>query len=242
MLPILPADFLGLNEEERYAFNEDMAVRRRTAGVCGSHRGLREQQFVIVIATSAAAAAPTTSSTPAASTGTGTSAGTGTGTTAGGGGTVSVPASIKSKGTLTVAADASYPPNEFVGPDGKTVVGMDADLMNALGALMGLKIKVINETFDSIIPGLASSKYDVGASSFTDTKEREKTVDFVDYFVAGESFFTKASGGANISGIGDICGKYRRGGEGNHRGGRRAGAEREVQEGRQAGRERALVP
>src|SRR6185312_1671249 len=50
-------------------------------------------------------------------------------------------------------------------------------------------------------------KYDVGASSFTDTKEREKTVDFVDYFVAGESFFTKASGGADISGIADICGK-----------------------------------
>jgi polar amino acid transport system substrate-binding protein len=120
---------------------------------------------------------------------------------------VSVPASIKSKGTITVAADASYPPNEFVGPDGHTVVGMDADLMNALGAVMGLKVKIVNQTFDSIIPGLASGKYDVGASSFTDTKEREKTVDFVDYFIAGESFFTKASGGADISGIADICGK-----------------------------------
>ncbi|HEX3689493.1 MAG TPA: ABC transporter substrate-binding protein [Solirubrobacteraceae bacterium] len=154
--------------------------------------------------TAAPAAAPTASSTSAASTGTGT--GTGTGTTAGGG-TVSVPASIKSKGTLTVAADASYPPNEFVGSDGKTVVGMDADLMKALGDAMGLKVKVVNQTFDSIIPGLASGKYDVGASSFTDTKEREKTVDFVDYFIAGESFFTKASGGANISGLADICGK-----------------------------------
>jgi polar amino acid transport system substrate-binding protein len=150
---------------------------------------------------SSAAAAPTSSSTSAASTG------TGTGTTASGGGTVSVPASIKSKGSIAVAADASYPPNEFVGSDGHTVVGMDADLMDALGAVMGLKVKIVNQTFDSIIPGLASGKYDVGASSFTDTKEREKTVDFVDYFVAGESFFTKASGGANISGIGDICGK-----------------------------------
>ncbi len=118
-----------------------------------------------------------------------------------------MPASIKSKGTITVAADASYPPNEFVGPDGHTVVGMDADLMNALGAVMGLKVKIVNQTFDSIIPGLASGKYDVGASSFTDTKVREKTVDFVDYFIAGESFFTKASGGANITGIADICGK-----------------------------------
>src|SRR3954468_19535729 len=39
-----------------------------------------------------------------------------------------VPSSVKSKGTLTVAADATYAPNEFIGPDGHTVVGMDADL------------------------------------------------------------------------------------------------------------------
>jgi len=118
-----------------------------------------------------------------------------------------VPASIKSKGTLTVAADASYAPNEFFASDGKTVIGMDPDLVKALGAVMGLKVNVVNATFDSIIPGLAAGKYDMGASSFTDTKAREKTVDFVDYFEAGESFFTKASGGVSISGISDICGK-----------------------------------
>jgi polar amino acid transport system substrate-binding protein len=118
-----------------------------------------------------------------------------------------VPKAIKSKGTLTAAADATYAPDEFIGPDGKSVIGMDTDLMNALGALMGLKVKMVNATFDSIIPGLASGKYDIGASSFTDTKEREKTVDFVDYFTAGESFFTKASGGTTVGGLSDICGK-----------------------------------
>ncbi|MDQ6606729.1 MAG: transporter substrate-binding domain-containing protein, partial [Actinomycetota bacterium] len=87
-----------------------------------------------------------------------------------------MPAAIKSKGTLTVAADASYAPNEFFASDGHTVIGMDADLTKALGALMGLKTSVVNVTFDSIIPGLASNKYDIGASSFTDTKVREKTV------------------------------------------------------------------
>jgi polar amino acid transport system substrate-binding protein len=118
-----------------------------------------------------------------------------------------VPGAIKSKGTLTVAADASYAPNEFFAPDGKTVIGMDADLTEALASTMGLKANVVNATFDGIIPGLAAGKYDIGASSFTDTKEREKTVDFVDYFSAGESFFTKASGGVSISGLSDICGK-----------------------------------
>jgi polar amino acid transport system substrate-binding protein len=118
-----------------------------------------------------------------------------------------VPAAVKSKGTLNVAADASYAPDEFVGTDGHTVMGMDADVAQALAQVMGLKADVINATFDSIIPGLASGKYDLGASSFTDTKAREKTVDFVDYFIAGESFYTKASGGATINTIADICGK-----------------------------------
>jgi polar amino acid transport system substrate-binding protein len=118
-----------------------------------------------------------------------------------------VPAAVKSKGTLTVAADATYAPDEFVGSNGHTVVGMDADLSKALAAVMGLKANVVNATFDTIIPGIAAGKYDVGASSFSDTKEREKTVDFVDYFIAGESFMTKASGGTSISSIADICGK-----------------------------------
>lgn len=104
-----------------------------------------------------------------------------------------IAAEIKSTGTLTVAADATYAPNEFIASDGHTVIGMDADLMHALGAVMGLKVNIVNATFDTIIPGLAAGKYDMGASSFTDTKEREKTVDFVDYFTAGTSFYAKAA-------------------------------------------------
>jgi polar amino acid transport system substrate-binding protein len=108
---------------------------------------------------------------------------------------------------MTVAADASYAPNEFIGPDGHTVVGMDADLSQAIAALMGIKANVVNATFDTIIPGLQAGKYDMGASSFTDTKAREKVVDFVDYFSAGTSFFTKSSGGTSVSGLADLCGK-----------------------------------
>jgi len=119
-----------------------------------------------------------------------------------------VPSSIASKGTLTVAADASYAPNEFFGSDGKTVIGMDADLAKALGQVMGLSVEVTNATFDSIIPGLAAGKYDLGMSSFTDTKEREKTVDFVTYFSAGTSFFVKASGGPSINTLDDLCGHH----------------------------------
>ena len=118
-----------------------------------------------------------------------------------------VPAAVKSKGTLKVAADASYAPNEFIKPGTKTVVGMDADLAKALAAVMGLKAEVVNASFDGIIPGLAAGKYDLGMSSFTDTKEREKVVDFVTYFSAGTSFYVKAQGGPTISSLADLCGK-----------------------------------
>lgn len=118
-----------------------------------------------------------------------------------------VPASIKSKGTLTVAADATYAPNEFIASNGKTVVGMDADLAQAIGKQLGLKVKVVNATFDSIIPGLAAGKYDLGMSSFTDTKARQKVVDFVTYFSAGTSFYVKASGGPAIHSLADLCGR-----------------------------------
>jgi polar amino acid transport system substrate-binding protein len=116
-----------------------------------------------------------------------------------------VPSKFKSK-TLVVAADATYAPNEFVGSNGKTVEGMDPDLAKALAAVMGVKVNVVNTTFDGIIPGLAAGKFDVGMSSFTDTKEREKTVDFVTYFQAGTSFYVKASGGPTINSLADLCG------------------------------------
>ena len=118
-----------------------------------------------------------------------------------------VPAKIRSKGSLIVASDATYAPMEFIASNGKTVVGVDADLAKAIGGVLGLNFKVTNATFDTIIPGLASGKYGVGMSSFTDTKARQKKVDFVTYFSAGTSFYVKASGGPSISGLSSLCGK-----------------------------------
>jgi polar amino acid transport system substrate-binding protein len=118
-----------------------------------------------------------------------------------------VPARYKTKGTLTVASEAQYAPNEFVAPDGHTIIGMDADLVHALAAVMGLKATLVNANFEAIIPGLAAGRYDLGASSFTDTKEREKTVDFVDYFRAGISFYAKTSANSNVTSIGALCGR-----------------------------------
>jgi polar amino acid transport system substrate-binding protein len=117
-----------------------------------------------------------------------------------------VPAAIKSKGTLTVAADATYAPDEFIATDGSTIIGMDADLAQSIGQVLGLKVTMVNATFDTIIPALQSGKYDLGMSSFTDEKSRQKSVNFVDYFSAGEGYYVSASSKYHPNGLKALCG------------------------------------
>ncbi|MGI9186728.1 MAG: ABC transporter substrate-binding protein [Gaiellales bacterium] len=117
-----------------------------------------------------------------------------------------VPADVASKGELTVATDATYPPAELFAEDGQTIEGMDIDLGTAIGQVMGVKWNFVNAGFDTIIPGIQSDKYQVGMSAFTDTKDREKVLDWITYFTAGTSFMTKADGGPSISTIEDVCG------------------------------------
>jgi polar amino acid transport system substrate-binding protein len=116
-----------------------------------------------------------------------------------------VPAAVKTSGLL-VAADATYAPDEFIGSDGTTVVGMDADLANAIGQVLGVKVTITNATFDTIIPALQSGKFNMGASSFTDTKARQKQVDFVNYFQAGEGYYVKAGSSYKPNGLAALCG------------------------------------
>lgn len=117
-----------------------------------------------------------------------------------------VPAGIKSAGVVKAATDASYAPNEFFASDNKTIQGMDVDLGEAIGAKLGVKFEFTNVSFDSIIPALGN-RYDVGMSSFTDNKDREKVVDMVDYFSAGTSFMAPSNSTLNPSGVADLCGK-----------------------------------
>lgn len=95
-----------------------------------------------------------------------------------------VPAKMKSAGKLIVGINVPYTPNEYKNASGK-IVGFDVDLFNATAKVLGLGTDYREADFSKIIPAIAAGTYDVGDSSFTDTKEREKTVDFVNYFTAG---------------------------------------------------------
>jgi polar amino acid transport system substrate-binding protein len=95
-----------------------------------------------------------------------------------------LPASVKKAGVLNVGTDTTYAPNEYLDKNGKAI-GWEIDLLNAVAADLGVKTKFVSANFDSIIPGIKGGKYDIGLSSFTDTKVREAQVDFANYYVAG---------------------------------------------------------
>jgi polar amino acid transport system substrate-binding protein len=116
-----------------------------------------------------------------------------------------VPTDIKSKGALQIGVDATYLPNEGIDPETGQIVGWDIDLGNALGKVMGINFVFNNADFNSIIPDIGT-RYDLGISSFSPTTEREKTVDFVTYFKAGESWFVK-TGGPQVADPSAMCGQ-----------------------------------
>lgn len=95
-----------------------------------------------------------------------------------------VPADIRKSGKLIVGVNVPYSPNEFKNSNDQ-IVGFDVDLMDATARVLGLKTVYREADFEKIIPAVKANTYNVGMSSFTDTKEREASVDFVDYFSAG---------------------------------------------------------
>ena len=119
-----------------------------------------------------------------------------------------LPQAVKDKGKLVVGSDVAYPPVEFTDTDGKTPIGIDPDLGKAIGEKLGIKLEFVNGTFDGLIPQLTTSKrIDLIMSAMSDTKKRQATVDFVDYFSAGTSIIVKKGNPAKISGLDDFCGK-----------------------------------
>ena len=110
-------------------------------------------------------------------------------------------------GTLTVGSDISYPPQEFFDPAGSTnAAGFDIDLGKALADKMGLKFVALNQAFAGIIPALDAKKYDAIISAMTINSDRTPKVNFVPYFVAGESFVIKKGASYKPAKLEDLCG------------------------------------
>lgn len=118
-----------------------------------------------------------------------------------------LPASVKSKGSITVALDLQYPPTSFLSA-AKQPVGFNVDIAKLLAAKLGVKLDIQNVAFASIIPGLTGGRYDFTASDMSATAARLKVLDMINYWTDGSSLATKTGNPQQLDiNTTSICGK-----------------------------------
>ena len=92
-----------------------------------------------------------------------------------------------------MATDADYAPCESLSSNGRTIVGFDADIWDAIGAKLGLKVTPVATNFPGIVSGVESGRYPVAVSCISDSAEREHRVIFVDYMYATGAIYALAT-------------------------------------------------
>ena len=82
----------------------------------------------------------------------------------------------RTNGTLVMATNAYFKPYEYY--EGGSIIGIDADIAQAIADYLGMNLKIEDMEFDSIITAVSSGKADFGISGITVTEERLKNIDF----------------------------------------------------------------
>lgn len=118
-----------------------------------------------------------------------------------------LPKDIQESGVIRVGSDIAYAPMEYYDTDGKTVLGFDKDLTDLLTEQLGVSFEWNNAVFDSLITQLKSDRIDVAISGMSDTAERQKEIDFVDYYRAGAMLLVKKGNPEGLESIADLCGQ-----------------------------------
>jgi len=118
-----------------------------------------------------------------------------------------LPAAIRQSGVIRLATDPSYAPMESYARDGRTIVGFEPDLAAALASVLGVRSEMVAADFGAALDGARSGTYDGVLSAMTDTAEREKKADFVNYFAAGTSIVVQRGNPHGIADLKDLCGQ-----------------------------------
>ena len=106
------------------------------------------------------------------------------------------------KDTLIVGMELAYPPFEMTDTKGQPT-GVSVDLARALGAALGMQVRIENMAFDGLIPSLKTGKIDLIISSMTATAERAKSIDFSDpYLQTGLCLLVRKN--SPVQGISDL--------------------------------------
>ena len=87
-------------------------------------------------------------------------------------------AGARSRGTLRIAMEGTYPPFNFKDPKSGQLAGYDVDVATLLAGRLGLKPAFVTTEWSAILAGLGAGKYDVIVSQVGITQKREQAFDF----------------------------------------------------------------
>lgn len=118
----------------------------------------------------------------------------------------SAPAASAEVREYVVGSDASYAPFEFQN-DKKEVVGFDIEVLNAVAAKGGFKVKVINTPWEGIFAGLNQGDRDLLASAITITDERKQSMDFSEPYFEARQLIAVAKGVTDVKTFQDLKNK-----------------------------------
>ena len=179
-------------------------VMALSLAACGSSTSSTTSANTTAAANTAAATTTNTTAaanTTAANTTANTAANTTASTTAG---TTTITKAFAGK-TLTMATNAQFPPYEYY--DGDKVVGIDADLAQAIADELGMTLKIEDMDFDTIINAVQSGKADIGVAGMTVTEERLKNISFTDSYITSSQMILIKSDNTEITGPDSLEGK-----------------------------------
>ena len=108
------------------------------------------------------------------------------------------------EGVLTMATNAYFPPYEYY--EGSEIVGIDAEIAEAVAEKLDLELKIEDMEFDSIITAVQSGKADIGLAGMTVTDDRMKFVNFSDSYATGIQVVIVKEDSV-IAGLDDLEGK-----------------------------------
>ena len=95
-------------------------------------------------------------------------------------------AEIQRRGVLRVGLDASFPPFESLDGQGR-VIGLDADLAEAIAADLGVEVAFVNLGFDGLYDALKADQVDILLSGLpVDPRLTQDVAYSINYFNAGQ--------------------------------------------------------
>lgn len=118
---------------------------------------------------------------------------------------LSLSVSAMAKDKIFVGTNAEFPPFEYL--EKGEVTGFDIELVNEIGKVMDADVKVLDMSFDGLLPALQMKKVDLVIAGMTATEERKKTVSFTQpYYTASQVIIVK-EGNNSIKSFDDLKGK-----------------------------------